>query len=125
MLKILQARIQQYVNQEPPDVQDGFRKGRGARYQIATIHWITEKEREFQKKMSTSALLTMPKPLTVWIMMNCGKFFKRGEYQTTWAASWEICVQVRKQQLEPDMKQQTGSKLRKEYIKADIITLLI
>ena len=74
MLKILQARIQQYVNQEPPDVQDGFRKGRGARYQIATIHWITEKEREFQKKMSTSALLTMPKPLTVWIMMNCGKF---------------------------------------------------
>ena len=83
MLKILQARIQQYVNQEPPDVQDGFRKGRGTRYQIATIHWITEKEREFQKKMSTSALLTMPKPLTVWIMMNCGKFFKRGEYQTT------------------------------------------
>ena len=117
MLKILQARIQQYVNQEPPDVQDGFRKGRGTRYQIATIHWITEKEREFQKKMSTSALLTMPKPLTVWIMMNCGKFFKRGEYQTTWAASWEICVQVRKQQLEPDMKQETGSKLGKEYVK--------
>ena len=60
----------------------------------------------------------MPKPLTVWITENCGKFWKRGEYQTTLPASWEICMQVKKQQLEPDMEQQTGSKLGKEYIKA-------
>ena len=57
-----------------------------------------------------SALLTMPKPLTVWITINCGKFWKRWEYQTTWPASWETCIQVRKQQLELDMEQQTGSK---------------
>ena len=65
MLKILQARLQQNVNCELPDVQAGFRKGRGTRDQIANICWITEKTREFQKKTSTSALLTMPKPLTV------------------------------------------------------------
>ena len=74
MLKILQARLQQYVNCELPDVQTGFRKGRGTRDQIANIRWIIEKAREFQKKTSISALLTMPKPLTVWIKMNCGKF---------------------------------------------------
>ena len=72
MLKILQARLQQYVNHELPDVQAGFRKGRGSRDQIANIHWIIEKAREFQKKTSTSALLTMPKPLTMWITTNCG-----------------------------------------------------
>ena len=72
MLKILQARLQQYVNRELPDVQAGFRKGRGTRDQISNIHWIIEKERQFQKK-STSALLTMPKPLIVWITANCGK----------------------------------------------------
>ena len=82
MLKILQARLQQYVNREVPDVQTGFRKGRGTRDQIANIHWIIEKAREFQK-ISISVLLTMPKPLTVWITINCGKFFKRWEYQTT------------------------------------------
>ena len=60
----------------------------------------------------------MPKPLTVWITTNCGKVFKRWEYQTTWPVSWEICIQVKKQQLEPDMEQQTGSKVGKEYIKA-------
>ena len=74
MLKILQARLQQYVNRELPDVQAGFRKGRETRDQIANIHWITEKARDFQKKTSISALLTMPKPLTVWITRNCGKF---------------------------------------------------
>ena len=110
MLKILQARLQQYVNCELPDIQAGFRKGRATRDQIANIHWFTEKAREFQKKTSTSALLTMPKPLTVCITTNCGKFFKRWEYQTTWCTSWEICMQVRKQQLELDMEQQTGSK---------------
>ena len=82
ILKILQARLQQYVNCELPDMKAGFTKGRGARNQIANIHWIIKKAREFQKN-STSALLTMLKPLTVWIATNCGKFFKRWEYQTT------------------------------------------
>ena len=76
MLKILQARLQQYVNRELPDVQAGFRKGRRTRDQIANIRWIMEKAREFQK---SSALLTMPKPLTVWTTQNCGKFLKRWE----------------------------------------------
>ena len=82
MLKILQARLQQYVNCELPDIQAGFRKGRGTRDQIANICWIMEKARESQKKTSISALLTMPKLLTVWITINCGKFFKRWEHQT-------------------------------------------
>ena len=81
MLKILQARLQQYVNQKLLHVQAGFRKGGGGRDPIANIHWIIEKAMEFQKKKkkkkSTSALLIMPKPLTVWIIKNCGKFFKR------------------------------------------------
>ena len=79
-------------------------KGRGTRDQIANIRWITEKAREFQKKTS-SDLLTVPKPLTVLITTNCGQFFKRWEYQTTWPTSWEICMQVKKQQLELDMEQ--------------------
>ena len=87
MLKILQARLQQYMDRELPDVQTAFRKGRGTRDQIANILWIIEKAREFQKKISTSALLTMPKPLTVWITTNCGKFFKRWACQTTLPAS--------------------------------------
>ena len=74
MLKILHAKLQQYMNHELPDVQAGFRKGRGTRDQIANIHWIIEKAREFQKKTSISASLTMPKPLTVWITINWGKF---------------------------------------------------
>ena len=73
MFKILQVKLQQYEEHEFPDVQAGFRKGRGTRDQIANIHWIIKKAREFQKK-STSALLTIPKPLTVWITTNCGKF---------------------------------------------------
>ena len=73
MLKILQAKLQQYVNRELPDVQAGFRKGRVTRDQIANIRWIIEKGREFQKT-SISALLTMPKLLTVWITINRGKF---------------------------------------------------
>ena len=71
MLKILQARLQQYVNRELPDVQDGFRKGRGTKDQIANIHWIIKKARKFQKKTSTSALLTTPKPWTLWTTTNC------------------------------------------------------
>ena len=87
MLKILQARLQQYVNHELPDVQSGFRKGRGTRDQIANIHWIIKKKQESSRKTCNSALLTMPKPLTVWITVNCGKFLKRWEYQTTLPAS--------------------------------------
>ena len=68
------------------------------------------KKQESSRKTSISALLTMPKPLTVWITINCGKFWKRWEYQTTWSASWELCMQVRKQQLELNIEQQTGSK---------------
>ena len=109
MLKILQVRLQQYMNRELPDVQAEFRKGRRSRDQIANIHWIIKKQ-ESSRKTSTSALLTTPKSLTMWIITNCGKCLKRWEYWTTWQASWEICMQVRKQQLELDMEQQTGSK---------------
>ena len=76
------------------------------------------KKQESSRKTSISALLTMPKPLTVWTTTNSGKFLKRWEYQTIWPASWEICMHIRKQQLELDMEQQTGSKLGKEYVKA-------
>ena len=76
------------------------------------------KKQESSRKTSIYALLTMPKPSTLWITTNCGKFWKRWEYQTTWPASWEICMQVKKQQLELDMEQQTSYKLGKEYIKA-------
>ena len=98
--------LQQYVNHEIPDVQAGFRKGRD---QIANIHWVIEKAREFQKNIHF-CFLEYAKPLTVWVTINFGKFFKRWEYQTTWPASWEIYMQVRKQQLELDMEQQTDSK---------------
>ena len=81
MSKILQARFQQYMNQELPDVQAEFRKGRGTGDQIVNICWIIEKAREIQK--TSSASLTMIKPLTMWITTNCGKFLKRWEYQTT------------------------------------------
>ena len=76
------------------------------------------KKQESSTKTCISPLLTMPKPLSVWITADCGKFLKRWKYQTTWPASWEICMEVKKQQLELDMEQQTGSKLEKEYIKA-------
>ena len=78
----------------------------------------TSKKQESSRKTSISALLTMPKPLTVWITTNYGKLLKRWEYQTTWPASWEIWMQVKKQQLEPDIEQQTGSKSGKEYVKS-------
>ena len=86
MLKILQDSLQQFVNQELPEVQAGFRKGRRTRDQIANIHWVTEKAKS-SRKISTSALFTMPKSLTVWITTNCGKFLKRWEYQTTLPSS--------------------------------------
>ena len=105
MLKILQAKLQQYVNRELPDVQAEFRKGRGTRDQIANICWIIKKARQFQKK-----ILFLLYWLCQSLSTNCGKFWKRWEDQTTWPASWEICMQVKKQQLEMDMEQQTGSK---------------
>ena len=109
MLKILQAKLQQYMNCELPDIQAGFRKGRGTRDQIANICWIIEKAREFQKNICF-CFIDYAKALTVWITTNCGKFWKRWEYKTIWPASWETYMQVRKQQLELDMKQQTDSK---------------
>ena len=83
------------------------------------------KKQKSSRKTSTSALLTLPKALTVWITTNCGKFLKRWEYQTTLPASWEICMQVKKQQLELDMEQQTGSKSGRSMLKLYIFTLLI
>ena len=109
MLKILQARLQQYVNCELADVQAGFRKDRGTRDQIANIHWIMEKAREFQKNIYF-CFIGYAKAFDCVDHHNCGKFWKRWEYQTTWPASWEICLHVRKQQFEPDVEQQTGSK---------------
>ena len=116
MLKILQASLQQHVKRELPDFQAGFRKGRGIRNLIANIHWIIKKTRVPEKHQFL--LYWLCQPLTVWIIINCEKVFKRCEYQTTWPASWEICMRVKKQQLELDTEQQTGYKLGKEYIKA-------
>ena len=106
MLKILQARLQQYMNQELPDVPGGFRKGRGPRDQIANICWIIEKEREFQKNIC---------------FIDYAKAFDCVDQCKLWKeigipASWEICMQVKKQQIEPDMKQWTDSRLGKEYV---------
>ena len=116
MLKILQARLQKYVNQEIPDVQAGFRKGRGTRDQIANIRWIIEKARELKKNIYF-CIIDYANAFG-WITTNCGQFLKKWEYQTTLPASWEICMQVKKEQLEPDMEQWTGSKLGKEYVKS-------
>ena len=117
MLKTLQARLQQYVNHEFPDVQAGFRKGRGTRDQIANIHWIMEKAREFQKNV-------------YFCFIDYAKAFDCVDHNKLWKILQEmgiphhltcllrICTQVRKQQLELDMEQQTGSKQEKEYVKA-------
>ena len=118
MLKILQARLQQYVNHDLPDVQAGFRKGRGTRDQIANILWIIEKAKELKKKNHLFLLHWLRWSFCVdhnklWNILK-----EREEYQTTWHASWETCMQVRKQQLELDMEQQTGSKQEREYVKA-------
>ena len=109
MLKILQARLQQYVNSELPDAQADFRKSRGTRDQIANICWIIEKAREFQKNIYF-CIIDYAKAFDCVDHNKLWKILKRWEYQTTWPASWEICMQVRKQQLELDMEQQTGSK---------------
>ena len=109
MLKVLQAGLQQYVNCELPDVQAGFRIGKGTRNQIANICWIIKKAREFQENIYF-CFIDYAQSLWLWITRNCGKFWKRWEYQTTWPASWETYMQVRKQELELDMEHQTGSK---------------
>ena len=117
MFKIFQVRLQQYVNCELPDVQARFRKGRGSRDQIANICWIMEKAREFQKNIYF-CFINYTKTFDCVDHKKLWKILKRWQYQTTWPASWEICMQVRKQQLELDMEQQSGSKLEKEYIRA-------
>ena len=116
MLKILLARLQQYVNRELPDVQAGFRKGRETRDQISSICWIIKTAREFLKNIYF-CFINYAKAIDC---VDHHKLWKilRWEYQTIWLACWETCMQVRKQQLELDMEQQTGSKQEKEYIKA-------
>ena len=108
MLKILQVRLQQYVNQELSDVQAGFRKGRGNRDQIAKVCWIKEKAWEFQNNIYY-CFKEYVKAFDCVDHNKLWKILKEMEYQTTWPASWEICMQVKKQQLELNMVQQTGS----------------
>ena len=109
MLKILQARLQKYVNRELPDVQAGFRKGRGTRDQIANVCWIIKKAREFQKNIYL-CFIDYAKAFDCVDHNQLWKILKEMGIPTTWSASREICMQVRKQQLELDMEQQTGSK---------------
>ena len=109
MLKILQARFQQYMNCELPDVQAGFRKDKGTGGQIANIHWIMEKAREFQKNIYF-CFIDYAKAFDCVDHNKLWKILKEMGIQTTWLASWETCMQVRKQQLELDMEHQTGSK---------------
>ena len=109
MLKILQARLQQYVNQELPDVHAGFRKGRGTRDQIANIRWIIEKQKKFRKSIYF-CFIDYSKVSDCVDHNKLWKILKRWEYQTIWPASWETCIQDRKQQLELNIEQQTGSK---------------
>ena len=116
MLKILQARLQQYMTVNFQMFKLVLEKAEEPEIKLPTSSGSWKKQAS-SRKISTSALLTKPKPLTVWITTSCGKFLKRCEYHTPWSASWEICMQV-KQQLELDMEQQTGSKSGKEYIKA-------
>ena len=99
VLKILHARLKHYMNQELPDVQAGFRKERGTRDQIANICWIKEKAREFQKNIYLC--FSHYAKAFVWIIISCGKPFKRWEYKTILTVSWETCMRVKKQQLEP------------------------
>ena len=117
MLNLLQDRLQQYVNLEFPDIQSGFKTGRGTRDQIANICCIIEKVREFQKK-TYFCLINYAKDFDCVDHNKRGKFLRKWEYQTTWPASWEICMQVRKQELELDMEKQISFKCGKEYVKA-------
>ena len=109
MLKILQARLQQYMNHELPDGQSGFRKGRGTRDQIANIGWTSEKAREFQKNIYF-CFIDYAKAFDCVDHNKLWEILKERKYQTTQPTSWETCMQARKQQFELDMEQQTGSK---------------
>ena len=109
MPQILQARLQKYMNHEIPDVQAGFRKGRGTRDQIANIHWILEKAREFQRNIYF-CFIDYAKAFDCVDHNELWKILKEMGIPDHWSASWETCMQVRKQQLELDMEQQTGSK---------------
>ena len=109
MLIILQARIQQYVNREIPDVQAGFKKCRGTRDQIANICWIMEKTREFHKNIYF-CFTDYAKDFDCVDHNKLWKILEESEYQNTLSASWEICMQAKNQRLELDMEQQTGSK---------------
>ena len=109
------------MNHEIPDVNAGFRKGRGTRYQIANICWIIEKAREFQKNIYF-CFIDYAKLLTVLIITNCGKFCKRWEYQTTWSASWKICMQVKKQQLKPDMLRTNWFQIEKRLYQDNMLS---
>ena len=119
----LLSRVQRYVTSFQMFNLD-LEKAEGPEIKLPTSIGSLKKQ-ESPRKTSISALLTMPKPLTVWITINCGKFWKRWEYQTTWPASREICMQVRKQQLELGMEQQTGSKSKRSMSRLYIVTLLI
>ena len=123
MLKIFQGRLQSYMNYELPHVQAGFRKGRGARNKLPTSVGSSKKQ-ERSRKASNSDSLTTPKSSTVWITMNCGKFLKRWEGQTTLRAFWETCMQVKKQQIDLNMEWlvQNGERSMSRLY---IITLLI
>ena len=117
MLEILQARLQQYVNCELPDVQAGFRKGRGTRSQIANISWIIKKAREFQKNIYF-CFIDYTKAFDFVDHNKLWKILKEMGMPDHLICLLEICMQVRKQQLELDMEQQTGSKSEKDYVKA-------
>ena len=119
MLKMLQARLQQYMNCELFQIfKLDLEKAEEPEIKLPTSTGSLKKQESSRKTSTSAGILIMPKPLIVWIIINCGKFWKRREYQTILPASWETCMQVKKQQLESDMKQRTDSKLGKEYIKA-------
>ena len=124
MLKILQARLQQYMNREHWDVQAGFRKGRETRDQTANIWWIIEKEREFQKHIYF-CFIDYAKAFDCVGHNKLWKILKEMGIPDPLPASWEICMQVRKQQLELDMEQQTGSSRKRSMSRLYIVTLLI
>ena len=109
MLKILQSRLQQYMNYDFQIFKLVLEKAEEQEIKLPTSarSW---KKQESSRKASIFALLTTSNPLTVWITTNCGEFFKSWEYQTIWPVSWEICMQVKKQQLELEMEQHTDSK---------------
>ena len=123
MLKILWTRLQQYVNQELPDVQAGFRKGIETRDQITNSRWIIEKAREFQKNIYF-CFTDYAKPF-VYGSQQTGKFLNRWEYQTTLPAFWEICIQVKKQQLEPDINNEMIQNWERSTSRLHVIILLI